>query len=170
MFWNKKLKELESHIETSNKTNNAVIADFKDELRERESDINNKLGKFENDIEKRFLEFNREITDRYFSTLEKILKVHSETSLITALANQVGQKDLTNLRTTLLKPFLEEKWRMDEVDKGVQTDKNIKTLGQQLVQMRKQLYEDMLKKEREGKDITELKGKISILDLVIGGK
>lgn len=235
MFWNKKIKELKEQIEVSNKTNNAVIADIKDELRERETDINNKLGKVENDIEKRFLEFNceitdeikkgqkitvdlekksqvdisllfeeisklraefdnynkvieiknaglindfdkkiisfhKEISDKYFNAIENMYKFSKEISLIDSLAHKINDKDLIALKRELVKPVLEERWQQEETSKGLRTDENIKTLGQQLVQMRKQLHEEMLKKEREGKDIAELKGRISILDLVIGGK
>ena len=112
--------------------------------------------------------FHKEITDKYFATLERILKVHSETSLITALAHQVNQKDLNNLRTTLLKPFIEEKWRQEEISKGEKTDDNIKSFGQKLVIMRKELHEEMLRNERAGKNIAEFNGKIAILNMIIG--
>lgn len=139
-----------------------------DEIKNITMNTDNRIIQHTNEIEARLNLFHKEITDKYFATLERILKVHSETSLITALAHQVNQKDLNNLRTTLLKPFLEEKWRQDEITKGNNAEENIKSSGQKLVIMRRDLHDEMLKDEREGKDTAKFKGKIEILNMIIG--
>lgn len=169
MFNNKRISELEI------KFNDKIVL-----LTNHINEINTKLlklpnidiefNKLKNEIEKRLIEFHKEITDKYFETLEKILRVNSESSLITALAHQVNQKDLSNLRSVLLKPFLEEKWKNEEIQKGFDVDKKLTTLGQQLIKMRKNLYDEMLIKEREGEDINEIKGKVEILNYIIGDK
>ena len=175
MFTNKKILELENENKKLRLEFKIMSDDFSfrlcqqaDEIKNLRLNIENKIIQHTNEIETRLNLFHKEITDKYFATLERILKVHSETSLITALAHQVNQKDLNNLRTTLLKPFIEEKWRQEEISKGEKTDDNIKSFGQKLVIMRKELHEEMLRNERAGKNIAEFNGKIAILNMIIG--
>ena len=178
MFHNRKISELSKkcgdleneieHIKTELIRLRERDPELENEFSNIRQLIDNRIVHHSNEVETRLLQFHKEITDRYFSALEKILRVHSESSLITALAHQVNQKDLTNLRSALLKPFLEEKWRQDEIDKGLRTDENIRVSGQQLVQLYKQLSEEILEKERKGEDFSEIKGKLAILNLVIG--
>jgi len=88
--------------------------------------------------------------------------------LIDSLAKNTKDGDFLRLKTELTRPVLEAKWKKAELEKGKQADENIKTLGQDIVAMRKQIHDEMLVKERQGKDITELKGKMEILNLIIG--
>ena len=80
----------------------------------------------------------------------------------------IMNKSQGNIQKEIILPLLQEKWDKQENEKGLRADDNIKTLGQQLVAMQKVLHDEMLIKEREGKDIAEIKGKIAILNLITG--
>lgn len=85
-------------------------------------------------------------------------------------------KEIDNLKTLIYpsaktdirQALLEQKWEQTRIETGLETDKNIKTLGQKLVILQEQLHEEMLKKERNEEDVKEIKGKLEILNMVIG--
>lgn len=135
---------------------------------ERVVDLENRpqvdIQKFNNDVEKRLLEFHKEITDKYFSTLEKILRVHTESSIITALAHNIDQRNLDNLKSSLLKPFLEAKWETEKQEKG----ERIINAGAQIIDEYDKLYKEMLEMEKKGEDISKVKVQVDTYANIIG--
>jgi hypothetical protein len=113
---------------------------------------------FKNEVEARLLLFHKEITDRYFDTLERILKVHTETSLITALANQISPKTMADLKSSLLQPFLETKWKSEREEKG----QKIVNAGEQIISEYDTLHTQMLQDEKQGKDISKTKLQLDV--------
>jgi hypothetical protein len=135
---------------------------------ERVVDLENRpqvdIQKFNNDIEKKLVEFHREITTRYFDTLEKILRVHTESSIITALAHNIDQRSLDNLKSSLLQPFLEAKWKNDREKDG----ERIINSGEDIIKTRDDLHKQMLGMEKQGQDISKIKIQVETYNEIIG--
>jgi len=144
------------------------ISEVQERIFKAETNIDNTVTAHDLEIDKKFVSFHQEITDKYFNAIEQMYKFSKEISLIDSLAKNTKDGDFLRLKTELTRPVLEAKWKKAELEKGKQADENIKTLGQDIVAMRKQIHDEMLIKERQGKDITELKGKMEILNLIIG--
>ena len=144
------------------------ISELQERIFKAEAGITNTVTAHDLEIDKKFVSFHQEITDKYFNAIEQMYKFSKEISLIDSLAKNTKDGDFLRLKTELTRPVLEAKWKKAELEKGKQADENIKTLGQDIVAMRKQIHDEMLIKERQGKDITELKGKMEILNLIIG--
>lgn len=119
---------------------------------------------FKNEVEARLLSFHKEITDRYFSTLEKILRVHTESSIITSLAHNIDQRTLDNLKSSLMQPFLEAKWKADKEEKG----EKIEGAGEQIINEFSRLRNQMLEMERKGEDIGKIKIQVEVYESILG--
>ncbi len=118
---------------------------------------------FKNEVEKKLIEFHKEITDKYFSTLEKILRVHTESSIVTALAHNIDQRTLDNLKSSLLQPFLEAKWKADKEQKGEKIEK----ASEQIFSEFSKLHDEMLQMEKRGEDISKIKIQVNTYEDII---
>lgn len=125
--------------------------------------VNNQIEVLKIGVQKDLVEFHKELTDRYFDTLERILRVHSESSLVTALAHQVNEKDLNNLKSSLLQPFLEAKWAKDRQEKG----QGIINKGEEIIKEWERLHEEIITKERGGFDFSKEKIQWDVLDKIV---
>lgn len=121
-------------------------------------------------VEKRLALFHKEITDKYFATLQDIFRTNKEISLIDNLAKAIDDKELTKLKTSLMQPLLEAKWKDQEKQKVAQTEGNIKSKGEKLVALQKELHDKYLVLNRQEQDTSVIEGQLKILELIIGGK
>lgn len=163
-MFNKKLQERIEELEQKNKCLEEAFAELEQKFRNLDGDLNKDLGRFNNTFDKRLVEFSKEITDKYFSTLERILRVHTESSLVTALAHQVNQKDLNNLKSSLMQPFLEARWENEKKEDG----KKIINKGEKIIEERNRLYADMLQREKQGENIDKIKEQLKGFDWILG--
>jgi len=141
---------------------NSCLAIQKGQDRVEES-VDQKIEMLKIDVQRELVKFHKELTDRYFDTLERILRVHSESSLVTALAHQVNEKDLNNLKSSLLQPFLEAKWAKDKQEKG----QNILNKGEVIIAEWERLHEEIITKERNGADVSKEKIQWAVLDKIV---
>jgi len=168
MFNRKLKKELKDEIYFLNEK----IGSCNLNTKEARNEIDVKLEKFRIELDKFESNFRKEIikeiAEKFFDTLEKIFRTNKEISLISALANQVNGKDMASLRSQLLQPFLDARWRDDKNKKG----EEIINKGGKIIEYRQKLYDEILKKEREGEreeKLNLLRAKLETLDEVIGG-
>ena len=157
MFNNEKMQKLENRI---NESVNLLTSENK-ELR---FELNRNIIELKNELEGKLVHFHKEITDKYFSTLEKILRVHTESSIVTALAHNIDQKTLDNLKSSLMQPFLEAKWKADKEQKGETLLNN----GEQVILEMDRLHKEMLETEKKGEDVSKLKIKVDTYKEIIG--
>jgi len=158
---------LYNYTETLKNYINSFMVHIKKEQDEKIDNLNKRLDYLKLEIEKKLTEFRSEMINKYFDTLEKIFKAQKEISLIESLAHQFDNKDFARLKSLLLQPILEERWKEKEKQEAQKIEQNIQTLGEKLLQERKRLYEEYLTKEREGKDVSLIKAKLEILDMII---
>lgn len=113
--------------------------------------------------------FQREISDKYISAIEKVLMTSKESMFIDTILKQVDDKSLANLKRVVMQPILEERWKEDLKEKSIKVEENVVSKGEQLILKRKQLHDEFLVKEREGKkeEASILKAKLEMLDLVL---
>ena len=155
MFNNEKIRELQKEVNHLR----LIVGEYTKMTQGFEKE----QGKIINNVELSLIGFHKEITDRYFDTLERILKVHTESSLISALANQIGKKDLDNLKSSLLQPFLEAKWEKEKEEKG----QRIVNKGVLIIEERNSLHNEILQKEKQGEDVGLLKEQLKGFDKVL---
>ena len=167
---NKEVEKVRAEIKSLQEYEKKAFEGVKDYI-EQKTDRNNEFAAFKNEIEARLLAFHKEITDKYFSSLEKIFRHYREISLIDSMAARMnGDKDLGKLKATLMKPYLQTIYKDAEDKQAGEINENIKTTGHKLLEQRSILHEEMIKKERKGlPGVDVLKGKITVLDYIIGG-
>ena len=127
------------------------------------NDFQNQIERLKIDNERTLVEFHKEITDKYFDTLEKILRVHTESSIVTALAHQINEKDLNNLKSSLMQPFLEAKWASDKNERG----QKIVNQGVAIIEERKRLHDEILLSERQGLNVEKEKERLVAFDWIL---
>ena len=110
---------------------------------------------------------HQEISDKYIKAIENIIQTTKETMLIDTLIKQVSQKDLDNLKRTLIQPILEERWKESKKEKAAEVEQTLQTKGHKLLAMREEMHQRFLKLDREGKDTTLLKAQIEIIDNIL---
>ena len=115
--------------------------------------VNKAVSGLEILVDKKLAEFERQIADKYFDTLEKIFRCNKEISLIQTLSNQVGEKDLAQLKSALLQPVLEAKWDAKKKDNA----NKIESGGMVIVKRMEELHNEIIVKERGGQDVSKLK-------------
>ena len=139
---------------------------IKAELEDLRLKLDSLAVKLNNEVDKKLIEFHREITERYFETLEKIFRFNKEISLINTLAQQVSEKDMTQLKMQLLQPALEARWS----EKKRKDGEAIVNSGVKVIERRKELHDQMLLMEKQNapKDkLDAIKNQISSLDWII---
>lgn len=165
---NSRITELEDEfVKAKEKTNNEM-AGIRQEIVDLRNEITKTIDKLHNDFDAKIIEFHRQIADKYFSTLEQIFRFNKEISLINTLAQQVGEKDITQLKAALLQPSLEKRWAEKKLETGAKIEKS---WGVKIVERRTELHNRILEMERQGQPfekIAPLKAKLEELDKVIG--
>lgn len=162
-------KRLQGELRTKQKviderldTNDKDIIKLRDSIDKKLELFRFDLTKFENAFRKEILD---EITTKFFDTLDKIFRTSKEISLISTLANQVNGKDMANLRSQLLQPILEARWREEKNKKG----ERIINKGAEIIEKRDKLHKDIIDKERRGERVDNLKIKLEIYNEIVGG-
>ena len=147
--------------------NTNSIINVEQRSKDRDTDlkkhVENEIEKLKIEVSRQLVEFHKEITDKYFYTLEKILRVHTESSIVTALAHQVNEKDLNNLKSSLLQPFLQAKWDNDKAEKG----QKILNKGVAIVEERTRLHNEILALERQGMNVNNKKERLAAFDWML---
>ena len=162
MFNSKEIKELTSSLDN-------LMQDFSQFAKEnillksKIKETQDQIERMEINNERTLVGFHKEITDRYFDTLEKILRVHTESSIVTALAHQINEKDLNNLKSSLMQPFLEAKWASDKAERGQKIANN----GVAIIEERKRLHDEILSSERQGLNVDKEKERLVTFDWVL---
>ena len=136
---------------------------------ELQSDINKIKIDMNNDkicMGNKFIEFRQEtlneITGKFFDTLDKIFRTSKEISLIATLMNTNGT-ELGQLRSQLLKPYIDAKHREERIKQG----EEIVNKGQKIIEARNSMYEDMIQRQRKGENVDKIKSKIEVYDEII---
>ena len=181
MFNNEKIKKLEEEInrlESLVKELEGLILNTRNEGDKRFELINNNSSNFEfkigdrldvfhKGIIDRLDTFHKEISDKYIKAIENLVQTTKETMLIDTLIKQVNEKDLDNLKRTLIQPILEERWKEEKEKKVKETEEVLKSRGQKILEMRNDMYQRFLRLDREGKDTTLLKAQLELLDKIL---
>lgn len=161
-----RIDKLEAEKDRIYKLISQVQDNITDEADKRFSILNSNLEKKDIDIETKLMCFRKEMLDeicgKFFDTLDRIFRTSKEISLITRLIDNNGS-DLGQLRSQLLKPFIEAKHREERIKQG----EEIVNKGQKIVETRNKLYEEMIEKQRKGENIFNLKFKIEVYDEII---
>src|SRR3990167_1646658 len=162
MFNSKEIKKLTDSLDNLRQDFSQLAKEnilLKSKIKETQDNIE----RMEINNERTLVGFHKEITDRYFDTLEKILRVHTESSIVTALAHQVNEKDLNNLKSSLLQPFLQAKWDNDKAEKG----QKILNKGVAIVEERTRLHNEILALERQGMNVNNKKERLAAFDWML---
>jgi hypothetical protein len=122
------------------------------------------------EMDKRLETFKGLITEKYMSSIERLFDFMKEMAVLISLNST--KQDVVSLRRQIIKPLLAERAAFEEEKKGLELDRRLKTTGEKLLAKRKQMYDDMLKAERQGHstEVAKLKAKIEIADSIIGDK
>lgn len=138
-------------------------------IRELINDINKLKVDMNNDkvcMGNKFIEFRQEtlteIAGKFFDTLDKIFRTSKEISLIATLIN-TNSTELGQLKSQLLKPYIEAKHREERIAQG----QEIVNKGQKIIEDRNALHEDIIQRQRKGEDITRLKIKLDAYNEII---
>ena len=137
------------------------------------SEVNPKFTSLENELERNGIDLDRtlmafrkemieEIASKFFDTLDKVFRTSKEISLIATLIN-TNSTELGQLKSQLLKPYVEAKHREERIKKG----EEIVNKGQKIIETRNNLYEEMIEKQRKGENIFNLKFKIEVYDEIL---
>ena len=120
------------------------------------------------EIDAKVENLRKEFTDKYTSLVESVCRYNRELQLIDSLARNTQDTDLAKLRSALMKPILEERWKQKEQQQAKNIDEQIKTKGAELLQKKKSLEEQYLKLNREGKDTKFIEGQLDVLKSIGG--
>lgn len=170
MFNKGKIKELEeeiNHLKFLFGELKELILDVKAKEDEGLELMKINISNFEFKIADRLDIFHKEISDKYIKAIENIIQTTKETMLIDTLIKQVSEKDLSNLKRTLMQPILEERWKETKDKKTAEVEQILQTKGQKLLEMREDMHQRFLKLDREGKDTTLLKAQLEIMDSIL---
>jgi len=116
-------------------------------------------------IENKIRQLEEKISINY---MEGIFK---DITLIDKLVrNSDYEKDFNRVRAELLKPILEERYKIEEKIKGNNIDFSIKTKGDKIREKRKQLYEQQMFMKKNNKDTKEIEAEIKGLDFILEAK
>jgi len=80
-----------------------------------------------------------------------------------AVAALGNEKDLNNLKSSLLQPFLQNKWAKDKEQKG----QKILNKGVAIIEARDKLHDEILVKERSGADVSKEKIQLETMDKIL---
>ena len=108
-------------------------------------------------VDSRLLDYKKQMMDEYYIVLNKLIEFNK-----TLFMNNNQKSNLINdLENFLLK----QKWDKEEKEVG----NKIVNKGQEIIKKRKELWDKMLKEEKLGNDIDNLKIKVETYDEVIRG-
>lgn len=129
--------------------------------------VNTRLLEFERSLQNKvvatLLEFQKEIYDKLFSSVESLFRYAKEIQLVDTLAHNIKDDDLARVKSVLLKPILEERWKVQNIEKAENINKNIL----KIVENRNTLLQEKLKLERENRDTKFVSGQLDMLDKII---
>lgn len=97
------------------------------------------------------------------SNVELLFKYAKEIEMVDTLSQQLKQGDIGRVKSILLKPILEERWRLQNIEKADKINKNLVAILEQ----RNKLLNDKLRMDKEGKDIKYISGQLDMLDKII---
>lgn len=141
---------------------------LKKEINDLRAYINDELyilkKKLAIDTEERLVQFHKEISDRYFNSLENIFRFNKEVGLIDKLCGSVKDKDFADLKAQLMQPLLESRWKEKEIVDG----QRILNKGQEVIQKKNALHNEIIQLEKQGKDVAALKHKLIAYNEVMG--
>lgn len=129
--------------------------------------VNTRLLEFERSLQNKvvatLLEFQKEIYDKLFSSVESLFRYAKEIQLVDTLAHNIKDDDIARVKSVLLKPILEERWKVQNIEKAENINKNIL----KIVENRNTLLQEKLKLERENRDTKFVSGQLDMLDKII---
>lgn len=130
-------------------------------------DIDTRINSVMLHVDTRLLEFQKEIYTKLFDTMESLFRYNKEIQLIDTLAKNVKDDDIGRVKSALLKPILEERWKAQNTEKTENIIKHTNTTLSQIVEGRNKLEQEKLRLEREGKDNKFVSGQLDMLDNII---
>jgi len=154
-------KEILQEISNLNSKFTKVITDIqtvKDNVSHLKDDIKSSvLIDLKQYVDSRLLDYKKQMMDEYYIVLNKLIEFNK-----TLFMNNNQKSNLINdLENFLLK----QKWDKEEKEVG----NKIVNKGQEIIKKRKELWDKMLKEEKLGNDIDNLKIKVETYDEVIRG-
>lgn len=172
--------EVASYCDMIGKFNNDVhmLRDDMGTLKATVKAVTTEMGdlkvRYENDLERigieferRLVEFHKEISDKYFQSLESIFKYTREIQLIDSLSKGSNGSDFKALRSALMQPILDYRYKMEKEHTAMHLQKGLENKYTQLIDERNKLHNDFLVAQRHGKDTTFMQGQLDILNKVI---
>jgi len=169
---NNELAVARANLDTMKATVKAVTIEMGD-LKEANVDFQDKyykdLERLKIDMERRLVEFHKEISDKYFQGLENIFKYTREIQLIDNLSKNTNGQDFKALRSALMQPLLDYRYKMEREQTGAQIDKFVDAKSTDLVTQRDKIHNEFIIVQREGRDTKFLEGKLEILNQIIKG-
>ena len=154
-------KEILQEISNLNSKFTKAITDIqtvKDNVLHMKDDIKSEvLIDLKQYVDSRLLDYKKQMMDEYYIVLNKLIEFNK-----TLFMNNNQKSNLINdLENFLLK----QKWDKEEKEVG----NKIVNKGQEIIKKRKELWDKMLKEEKLGNDIDNLKIKVETYDEVIRG-
>jgi len=139
----------------------------KEEMEGLTNKVNTRLLEFDRSIQNKvvatLLEFQKEIYDKLFSSVESLFRYAKEIQLVDTLAHNIKDDDIARVKSVLLKPILEERWKTENIEKAQGVSENLV----KIIEKRNTLLQDKLKLEREGKESKFISGQLDMLDTII---
>ena len=133
----------------------------------RIQDLRKEVGIIEstllNEVDRKLIEFQKEIYGKLFSSVESLFRYAKEIQLVDTLAHNIKDNDIARVKSVLLKPILEERWKTENIEKAQGVSENLV----KIIEKRNVLLQDKLKLEREGKESKFISGQLDMLDTII---
>lgn len=97
------------------------------------------------------------------SNVELLFKYAREIELVDTLARDIRVGDISRVKSVLLKPILEERWKTQNIEKAQSVSDNLI----KIIENRNVLLHEKLTLEKQGKDTKFISGQLDMLDQII---
>lgn len=146
---------------------NIKIPDIKSEIEKINSNILTWKKEFKreilNSVESRLNVFNQEQTTKYYDILAKLIEFNKGFLVGKDTLKPVSKEEYDKIKAKFEKELLEAKWANKELQDG----KKVAEKGRVVILKRKELYDELLRRERENKDTKEVKTKLEAYDDIL---
>ncbi len=166
---------IQSNKDVSSKNLSSIEGEIKElsskliDAKDIENKLNTKLNflckqiQYDTSIstDKKMLDFKKDINEEYYKALQKIFEFNKK--ILEQAPVKVTDEDIEKLRKDLSQKLLEAKWAKQKAEDGGE----IVNRGVDIINRRKELHEEMLRKEKRGGNIEGLKEQIKAFDWII---
>ena len=111
--------------------------------------------------DKKMSDFKKDINEEYYKALQKIFEFNKK--ILEQAPVKVTDESIERLRKDLSQKLLEAKWAKQKAEDGSE----IVSKGVEIINKRKELHEEMLRKEKQGGKVEGMKEQIKAFDWII---